>query len=441
MGVAELRVFAFGKFAQPWSHKSKPAVRNVPAPAVDPLSRGALRADTAEADKGLEGLLQAVVKRAGLSRGVDVSALAVALQDRLLGLELNLVEPKLSSELEQCLKAFRREDWSALQSVFSRKGGEGIAYLEIDAALLRHALPGLQQLPNLACVSVKVDGHSGTLDFGALKGKHDSLKINILGAPAAALNIIVAEGLSVEAKEGWHASVRQSQVRTRDSAGVVSEKSVPLAVERVMPRVEPPLPCVGDVALHRTLVAFFEGVALKPQLENVAFDPAAVATALVGCGRFDAWGDFGFDLKQLTPQQVRCVQALPPQAWLALQHSAEQAGEDITWLHLHDAFSVNADLVVSLNQLSPLSRLSVATPPRGIYLGLGKLQGGAARLRELEVRCAPWKKWTISVPVGVEVQPSVQPGPDDAALSQSRVVFENKLGETAAECLLFQPPT
>lgn len=395
---------------------------------------------TAQCEAPLEGLTRLLSSIAARSRhgqaAFDAASMVSAFRRRIVGLELNLCQ--LTAMEERCIKQFLPEDWASLQAVAAASGGQGIAYVELEAELLPEVLPGLQQLHALDCLSVWAPSQGGSMDFGILSGGQDVLRINVLGTPAKPLDITVSNGVRIEGREHANASIAASQVYRTDEAGKVNARPQPLPRRRAtLAFAHSTMPCVGDAALHETLVHLLKAATptATPTLLSPLADPRAVASALVLCGRFDDSGDFGFDLKNLTVPHAHCVQTLPAEGWLALQDSAERAGEDISWIDLHDAFIITGEFVRKLNQLSPLLSLTVSTPARGIFLGLGKLQGGAARLQEVRLRCGAGKTWALSVPCGVSVLP-LGSAPDEA-MKRSRVLYEDESGKVAREGLLF----
>jgi len=439
----------------------------------------------------------------------DVPQVAAALRGRISGLELNLCN--LAPGEEACLKIFTPQDWEELQAAAASGGGAGIAYVELEAELLAHIRDGLQLLPNLDCVSVWAPLDGGTIDFGNLKGKSEPLRINILGSPENPLAITVLEGTKVQCRDLNSPAIRDSVVYTKSEPGDTNTEQVPLGLASPTP----------------------------PAVHVPADDLSVGLNALMRCGRYDASGSFGIDLRNMTSEQVRCVQALGAEVWAALQADAKRAGLKISWLHLHkdvivdgkltlalkqlsslvtltvatppqeactppelpqpvdplgaamesllgcidlddsgqlgldltalspeqvsgvqalgvgiwsavgadarikwlclhDDFKLTPSLVLGLKQLTSLVTLSVATPKRGILVGLAQLHG--TRLREVHVRCGPERKWVIMVPHGVKVQPSIEFDDADALLRQSKILYELD-GNVVREELLFKPPT
>jgi hypothetical protein len=133
------------------------------------------------------------------------------------------------------------------------------------------------------------------------------------------------------------------------------------------------------------------------------------------------------------------MQALSGRAWKLLQSSAARAGFGIAWLDLPDDFKINDSLMESLKQLSPLWKLSVAAPAKVGRLRLDKLQGGAVRLRELQIRTRPGQqKFGVVVQSGVKVGLSGGVEMDKAVLKQSSVFYVNASGLTESEVSLLQ---
>ena len=264
----------------------------------------------------------------------DVPQVAAALQGRISGFELNLCN--LEPDEEACLKTFTPQDWEELQSAAASSGGAGIAYVELEAELLAHIRDGLQLLPNLDCVSVWAPPNGGAIDFGSLKGKCEPLRINILGSPENPLAITVLEGTKVQCRELSSPAIRDSVVYTRSETGDTNSEQVPLGLASPMP----------------------------PAVHVPADDLSVGLNALMRCGRYDSSGNFGMDLRNMTSEQVRCVQALGAEVWAALQADAKRAGLKISWLHLHKDVIVDGKLTLALKQLSSLVTLTVATPPQ-----------------------------------------------------------------------------
>jgi hypothetical protein len=378
-------------------------------------------------------LLRVANRSAPAAPGFDPKKMATALAGRIVGLELNLCD--LNSEEERCLNAWLPEDWAAFQVECTAGGGRGIAYVELNAEFVPDFVAGLQQLDALECVSVWVPARGDSIDFGILSAGNEPLRINILGTPTAPLKITASQGVMIEGKEGWHPNIASSLVYRTDLSGVVSTVPVPLATRVAANSAPPPMPCVGDPELTETLVRLLQETARPARCIGDLLDARSVAQALIMCGSFDLLGDFGFNLERLTPQQARRVQALPTEAWTALQESAAQVGEDICWLKLHDVFAVTNSLVRSLNQLSPLFTLSVATPKNGKTINLGKLQNGAARLERVHVRCAPGTQCVVHVPDQVTVLPVLTAAADEETTS-CEVIYEDRSGKVQSQRLL-----
>jgi hypothetical protein len=172
----------------------------------------------------------------------------------------------------------------------------------------------------------------------------------------------------------------------------------------------------------------------ESQTEAAFNDVRSAAKSLMHCTSFDARGQLGLDSTTFSKEQARGLQSLGPELWTALQTEARKAGLEINWLRLHDDFIISRPLLLGLKQIKSLHSLSVATPARGMLLNLSQSQGGP--LRDVEVRCAPGRKWAIIVPEGVNVRPSSEADDADPALKQSKVHYE-KDGKVIRETPLF----
>ena len=319
------------------------------------------------------------------------------LRAHLEGGELNL--SNLSPAEQDTVRALTVDEWQQLHRVAAANGGIGIGYVECEAEMLPHLMAGLQQLPNLDCLSVWAPAASRTLDFGTL-GQEKPLRVNILGTPEAPLQITACKGIAVEGREAGCKAIQQSVVVTKDAETSVAPESRPLPLPRRHDSPPPRLPSLLATALPANLTAMLRTVASQPKFEKKPFDPNTVVRALLGCGKFDEQSEFGFDLKKLTPEQVPCIQALPADAWTAVQEAVEEEGWTVAWLDVHEDFHLGS-LAPMLRPLSPLSRITVSAPKgRGFFIDLDKLQGpgAAGRLQEVAVRPRADRAFVISVP-------------------------------------------
>jgi hypothetical protein len=318
-----------------------------------------LKVDVFPADEMLTRTLTQVVKRAvarmevGTGAKPNVRAIVRNLKRRLNGIELNLSTP--GKELESVMGFITPADWRAIQNEARARGGMGIAYVEVDARHLDMMLPALEKgFEGLSCVPVRVSPQDKPIDEQGLRQ---------------------ATGLNIKA----------------------------------LPALE--VPCAKDENLRKGLLELLEAVAAgNPRLQESGIDPAAVAQGVMDCAAFDEWGDLGWDFRKLDAAHVTWVKALPAAAFALLQESAEEAGLETAWLDLHDKFTLDVKMVDKIMQLSPVSRLSVAAPNLGIFIGLGTLRKeggedrGATKLKELFVRNPSGKDLGIVVPTGVKVR-------------------------------------
>jgi hypothetical protein len=356
----------------------------------------------------------------------------------LVGLELNLCH--ISPNDKTLLEAFQPDDWLALhQATLSAhpyaEAGEaagaeaagGIRYIEMEADLLKTVIRGLEKFPNLECLTVWAPKNGGTLDFGHLQG--DKLRINVLGTPDLPSEIIACKGVPVAAGSGSNAALKASWVRRRDG-DTVGKDSIPLGVSTPPAPAEDDLvtklkqcaplsPCLRDPKLRETLTSMVRTAAANSYFGPDPIDAATVADAILHCGTFDEIGAFGFDFRKLDESQARLVQALPVEAFAALQHYAARIigdartenGTDVHWVHLHDQFVINGSLITRLKAFAPLFRLFASVPLEPgesdmiEMIDFGELQAGKNRFTGLaELIIATPRPLDIAVARGVEVR-------------------------------------
>ena len=290
-------------------------------------------------------------RTAGVSEVTDLS-----LAKRVNGLSWNL--NRLKPEEESRILRFSADDWLQMQNFCACNGGEGIAYVELDARLLGpKVLAGLHLLCNLECVTVDTTGFEGPIDFGMLRGKEGNLRINIVGEPKGPLNITVRKSVKVEGRNASSLTMARSLVFNRDEFGNIESEGVDLAMPgAIVQRSNPVMPLVGDNNLLASLETHLKEVAASPGFRNDRLDCKAIAQSIVLCGRFDSEDDFGLDFSWLNPLQMRCVQALPPLAWAKMRSGAERAQHSIEWLDIPGCLETQT-LPESLRQLFPFPKM------------------------------------------------------------------------------------
>jgi hypothetical protein len=100
---------------------------------------------------------------------------------------------------------------------------------------------------------------------------------------------------------------------------------------------------------------------------------------------------------------------------------------------LPDNFTMSAKVVSALNELDALSELGIASPSEGSLIGLAKLQGGKAKLQELEIRPRPGEPFNVAIPRFVDVRLAQGADLNDEAIAQSKVYFVDSAGKQTGE--------
>lgn len=323
----------------------------------------------AHTDPLLEGLLrltrQVAARQPIAERRFDDKRIASELRARIDGLELNICSP--SKELKDCLAAFEHEDVDALHSAALAGGGGGISYVELDAELLPLIKPALMHgFPGLECITFHVNEGEALPDLSGLQSADGVPRLHVIAS-------------------------RPSR-----------------------------LPCAADAALRDSLASLLE--AAQPSCE--AF---AIARAIMDCAQVDASGEFGWDFTRLPTRFVQGFRALPVEAFRALQDSAEKTGTGTAWVRLPDEFDITPDCVAKLRELQPLFSLSVASPSKSNFIGLGGLRG----LEKLDIRDACGSLWVV-VPNSVKDLNADETGPE-GCLVQLKVAYRDAHGKTVEQ--------
>jgi len=359
--------------------------------------------------------------------------LRALLRERHVGLELNLCN--LTPDEQATLGRLSADEWRHIQEKAAAKGGAGIAYVECDAVMLPMLLKGLQALANLDCLSVWAPERGGAVHFGIL-GQDRPLRCNILGTPTAPLQITGHPGLLLEGRETGCRAIRESTVKTLNG---LEGAQMHLPLSRQFESRPPSLPPLVNSRLHIELKAMLSAIATGPEFAAKPFDADAVALAFLNCAEFDEHCNLGFDLKKLTPEQVRCIEALPEAAWSAVQREFEDEELPVTWLDVHEDFSLGR-LAPLLQPLSLLEKLTVSAPKgRGFFIDLARLRGpdAAGWLREVAVRPRADKQFAIAIPhlegCGVKLVLARGASATEAQLEKSVVFTVNADGRTVSQ--------
>jgi hypothetical protein len=354
----------------------------------------------------------------------DPQEMSWALRACTAGPELNLCKLTLleRTSLAALLAKATADDLIAFKDVV------GFVYVELDATLLVKTLSALEQLGGLHCISVWAPDEGGALDFGTLQGGgREPLRINILGSPREMLDITVFEtGVKLQARETSNRAIQASRVRTRNEAGDVSIQTQPLAPPQKHAPAHRPMhqPTHGREAIE----------AVRSKLADCLPGRPDLAEALAACAGFNPAGDLGFDLGTLASAHARWVDDNPGAAFSTLQLAVKEAGEDISWLHLHDDIGLGEPLLAALNQLEPLLTLRIPAPADKLPLRLDKLQGGNARLQEVQVRPRPRQEdFALVVPCMVDVRLAEGAVVDDETMQRSTVCYAYRSGKQDQE--------
>lgn len=304
-------------------------------------------------------LTQVATRRSSDRYEFDVDQVASELQERIIGTELNICSP--SPGLKKCLAALQPQEMESLLRAATADGGQSSAEIELNAKRLEIVKPALM-----------LDAESLEFVKPALMHCSDDL---------SSLTVRVSAG------DG-----------NPDVEGIQGANGLPV-IEFIRTEETAPAACANDPELRETLIGLLEEVAnRKPGFDRSHI--GVVAQAIMSCASVD--DEFGWDFKgKLPAAYVPWVMELGVEAFTALQDSNERAGTGTAWVDLNDEFVVNADLVERLKEFTPLKRLTVPAPVKGVFLNVGELQGGGVLLKELLVRNAHDKKLCVTVPATI----------------------------------------